>query len=146
MVRSATVPVLVIKRPHESFSIKKIVFACDLKKENIPAYKKVVAFAELFAASIEILYVNTSGANFMGFSDIENKIKTFNNALGERPLIKVYNYQNVEKGIFNFCFENEADLLAVPTHGKKGIAHFLKGSKAEDLANHAKLPVLTVRL
>lgn len=146
VVRTSEIPVLVIKRPHEDFSIKKIVFACDLKLENIAAYKKAVAFAQLFSATLEIVYVNTSGANYMGYSDIERKSKDFKDALGEEVKIKIYNYQTVEQGIFNFCLEHNADLLVMPTHGKKGIAHFLKGSKAEDVVNHAKLPVLTIKI
>ncbi|MEZ4811611.1 MAG: universal stress protein [Allomuricauda sp.] len=146
VVRTSQIPVLVVKRHHKDFTIQKIVFACDLKLENIPAYEKVVAFAQLFSATLEIVYVNTSGANYMGYSDIERKIEDFKNALGEEVTVKIYNYHTVEKGIFNFCLEHSADLLAIPTHGKKGIAHFFKGSKAEDVANHAKLPVLTVKL
>ena len=146
VVRTSSIPVLVIKKAHENFQIKKMVFACDLKLENIPAYQKVAEFAKLFSASVEIVYVNTSGANYMGFSDVERKIRDFNEGLGEKALIRIYNYHSVEKGIFNFCLEHGADLLAIPTHGKRGIAHFFKGSKAEDVANHAKLPVLTIKL
>ncbi|MCX7195292.1 MAG: universal stress protein [Proteobacteria bacterium] len=38
-----------------------------------------------------------------------------------------------------------ADLLVVGTHGRKGIAHFLIGSVAEDVTRSASLPVLLVR-
>lgn len=146
VVRTSQVPVLIIKRRHKDFSINKMVLACDLKLENISVYNRAIAFAELFSASLEIVYVNTSGANYMGYSDVERKIEKFNDELGKKAPIRIYNYHTVEGGIFNFCFEHDIDLLAIPTHGKKGIAHFLQGSKAEDVANHAKLPVLTIKL
>ncbi|MEQ1742959.1 MAG: universal stress protein [Candidatus Nitrotoga sp.] len=38
-----------------------------------------------------------------------------------------------------------ADLLVVGTHGRKGIAHFLIGSVAEDVTRSASMPVLLVR-
>lgn len=38
-----------------------------------------------------------------------------------------------------------ADLLVVGTHGRKGIAHFLIGSVAEDITRTASIPVLLVR-
>ena len=38
-----------------------------------------------------------------------------------------------------------ADLLVVGTHGRKGIAHFLIGSVAEDVTRTASMPVLLVR-
>ena len=37
------------------------------------------------------------------------------------------------------------DLLVVGTHGRKGIAHFLIGSVAEDVTRTASMPVLLVR-
>jgi nucleotide-binding universal stress UspA family protein len=39
----------------------------------------------------------------------------------------------------------DADLLVVGTHGRKGIAHFLIGSVAEDVTRTASMPVLLVR-
>ncbi|MFZ1547348.1 MAG: universal stress protein [Candidatus Nitrotoga sp.] len=38
-----------------------------------------------------------------------------------------------------------ADLLVVGTHGRKGIAHFLMGSVAENVTRTASMPVLLVR-
>ena len=38
-----------------------------------------------------------------------------------------------------------ADLLVVGTHGRKGIAHFLISSVAEDVTRTASMPVLLVR-
>lgn len=39
----------------------------------------------------------------------------------------------------------DADLLIVGTHGRKGIAHLLMGSVAEQVARTASMPVLLVR-
>jgi len=38
------------------------------------------------------------------------------------------------------------DVIAVGTHGRTGIAHLLLGSTAERVVQHAKCPVMTVRL
>jgi len=38
-----------------------------------------------------------------------------------------------------------ADLIAMGTHGRSGLAHLLLGSTAERVVQHAKCPVLTVR-
>ena len=52
----------------------------------------------------------------------------------------------VEDGILNFSNKVGADLIAMPTHGKKGLAHFFEGSVGEDVANHATLPVITFKV
>lgn len=41
--------------------------------------------------------------------------------------------------------EREADLVAMGTHGRSGVAHLLLGSTAERVVQHAACPVLTVR-
>lgn len=146
VVRTSDVPVLVVKKKHEQFKIKKIVFASGLGKEDVLAYKKAKAFAHLVSAGIEIVYVNTAGANFMGYDDIDKRAEKFRKALGQDVEINYYNYHTVERGILNYCFEKDADLLAIPTHGRRGLAHFVVGSLAENVANHAKIPVMTVKI
>lgn len=71
VVRSSGVPVLVIKKHHEDYTVKKMIFACDLNPENVSAYKKALAFATLYGASLEIIYVNTAAVNYMGYSDFD---------------------------------------------------------------------------
>ncbi|NNE77164.1 MAG: universal stress protein, partial [Pricia sp.] len=62
--------------------------------------------------------------------------------------VEVYQISDysVEKGIYGYAKETGADLIAIPTHGRSGLAHFFKGSIGEDLANHANLPVMTFRI
>ncbi len=146
VVRTSDLPVIVIKKPHDEFSINKMVLATDLSKESIPVYKKAKAFAELFSASLEVVYINSSGANFMGFDDVEKRIESFKKELGQEINVNFYNHHSVERGILNYCFEKDADLLVIPTHGRKGLAHFVVGSLAENVSNHAKIPVMTIKL
>lgn len=146
VIRTAEVPVLVVKQPRENYDFKRIVFACDLKTENIPAYRKAKAFAEMVAAKLEVVYVNTAGANFMGYDDIDKRAAQFSTALVEKVTVHYYNYHTVEKGIFSYCNANDTDLLIIPTHGRKGLAHFVVGSLAENVANHSNFPVMTIKL
>ncbi|MCB0373394.1 MAG: universal stress protein [Muricauda sp.] len=145
VVRTSDVPVLVVKKRHETIDIKKMVFACDMEKENVSAYKKAAAFADMISASLEVVYVNTAGANFLGYDDVKKRIAVFKKELGVAVKVNFYNYHTVERGILNYCAEHNADLLVMPTHGRRGLAHFVVGSLAESVANHAKIPVMTVK-
>jgi nucleotide-binding universal stress UspA family protein len=40
----------------------------------------------------------------------------------------------------------DADLISLSTHGRKGLVHLINGSLAEDVANHAERPVLSIRI
>jgi nucleotide-binding universal stress UspA family protein len=58
----------------------------------------------------------------------------------------VYDDNTEEDGIIHFAEEINADIIAVATHGRTGLAHLLSGSIAEDIVNHANRPVLTFNL
>ena len=47
---------------------------------------------------------------------------------------------NIDAGIIQHI---GADLIALSTHGRTGLAHLLSGSIAEDVVSHANRPVLT---
>ena len=53
---------------------------------------------------------------------------------------------SVEKGILNFANIIDADVILLNTSGRRGLAHLFTGSIGEDLANHAKLPVITFKV
>ena len=52
----------------------------------------------------------------------------------------------IEKGILNFSNLIGADLIVISTNGRKGMSHLFEGSVAEDLSNHASLPVVTIKI
>ena len=54
--------------------------------------------------------------------------------------------RNVETGILTYAHERQADLIVLFTHGHTGLRHLLQGSVAEDVLNHAPVPVLILPL
>lgn len=146
VVRTSDVPVIVIKKPHEDFTINKIVMATDFAKESVPVYKKADAFAKLFKASLEVVHINTTGANFIGYDIVEKRLEAFKKELDSNIQVNFYSHPSVERGVFKYCHEKNADLLVIPTHGRKGLAHFVVGSLAENISNHAQMPVMTVKM
>jgi nucleotide-binding universal stress UspA family protein len=49
-------------------------------------------------------------------------------------------------GIISFAKEIKADVLAMATHGRKGLSHFISGSITEDVVNHVTCPIWTYSL
>lgn len=146
VVRTSEVPVLVIKSPNPNFKINKMVFACDLKKESLKPFINVNIFAKSFSAEIQYLYINTPGEHFLSTHKIHEKATEFmDNAMTDKSVI-IYDDHSVESGILNYCENHNVDIIAIPTHGRKGLSHFFLGSLGEDLANHSKLPLLTFKI
>jgi len=151
VVRTCDIPVLVIKNPVDNFELDKVVFACDFKIENLRAYHNAMHIFDSFGASVDLLYVNLPGERFKSSGQIEEIVKEFLFKADEGNLDRfndvVYYYDyTVENGIFNYSNKIDADLIAIPTHGRRGLAHFFSGSIGEDVANHANRPVMTFRI
>lgn len=146
VVRSASCPVLTVKKRMADFSIKEIVLASDFKREVGKAVEQFKSFQELFGARIHLLYVNTPGA-FETSGNLHQKLERFAEKYGlQNYTINIYNDTIEEDGILHFAQDIDADLIMMATHGRTGLAHLLSGSIAEDLVNHTNRPVLTFHI
>ncbi|GGZ74315.1 universal stress protein [Algibacter mikhailovii] len=146
VVRTSEIPVLVIKKEHEAFTVKDFVFASDFKNESIPSYKKAIEFAKKLNAKIHLLMVNTPN-KFITTESSKRRMKIFEEASDfSNYTTNIFNDVNIEKGIMNFAQSIDAQLIGMSTHGRQGISHFFNGSISEDLVNHAKRPVITFKI
>jgi nucleotide-binding universal stress UspA family protein len=152
VVRSSEIPVLVIKQHISDFKISVGVFASDFSIEAKTAYKKAKDFFAEFDAMMRLTYINTPGVNFKSSKEIDALLYQFFDAVGDPDPMKrvaevdIVSDYTVEEGIFTYSQLLDADIITIPTHGRKGIAHFLRGSISEDVANHSVLPVLTIKM
>ena len=149
VVRTSQTPVLVIKGA-TNFKLQKGVFACDFKQESIPAFKKVMDLFDALKIETEFVYINMPGETYLSTNEIEQRIVDFIiqlSGVSLRPQdIVIYSDYSVEKGIFNYANRVKADIISLPTHGRRGLAHFFAGSIGEDVVNHSELPVLTIKI
>lgn len=146
VVRSSEKPVLIIKKDMPEFKIDKILLAIDKEIDNRNSLKKAMNFAELMNAELHLLFVNTPN-NFVTSKQAYADLKVNLNPEDLQQLkTHIYNDINIEEGILNFAEELNPDIIAVSTHGRKGLAHFFNGSISEDVANHATRPVLTFKI
>lgn len=144
IVRRSPVPVLAVKKYVKGSSIKDIVFPNTLDTElQEDLVMKVKALQNLFKANIHIVWINTPN-NFTRDSVTTARLKAFAKRFMFKDFtIHVYNDPYEESGVINFAQELKADMIAMGTHGRKGLAHLLSGSVAEDLVNHVDCPIWT---
>lgn len=146
VVRNSNVPVLVVKNEITDFKIDSFVFASDFKEESLVAFQKAKAFAAMLKAEMSLVYINTPGDNFLSTADAYAAINKFLRKANAAQEVKIYNDYSVERGILNYSELEGADIIGIPTHGRKGLAHFFMGSIGEDIANHSKIPVVTFKI
>lgn len=146
IVRRSPVPVLVMKEYYKG-PVKNIVFPNTLETEKQEdLIMKVKELQNFFKATIHILYVNTP-TNFTADNLTYDRLNRFaKRFMLKNYTLNIFNYPFEEPGIIQFAKSIKADLIAMGTHGRKGISHLLNGSLAEDLVNHANCPIWTFGL
>lgn len=150
VVRHSEIPVLIVKHKPVNLQFETVVFACDFSEEMVQPYIKACQFFENTSSNLKLLYVNLPGERFKSSIEMEATVATFlEKAEGNLSKINEIHYisdYTVEDGVLAFANIVGGDLIAVPTHGRKGIAHFFSGSIGEDIANHSTLPVITFKI
>jgi len=141
VVRNSTIPVIAVRKAPTQ--VKNIAFPVkpDLDQEQLTL--EVKNLQDFFNAKLHVVYINTPGL-FKRDADTTPQLEKF----AKRFMLKNYTLNifadvTEEDGIINFSQTVKADMVAMRTHGRKGLAHLGAGSIAEDVVNHARRPVLT---
>ncbi|MEQ9466413.1 MAG: universal stress protein [Ekhidna sp.] len=146
IVRKATCPVISVSDKFSMEPIEKIIFASDFMNTDDFFIEKVKALQAMMDAQLNIVKINTPAS----FTSTRHDLKQMNEFVDkygiENFTIDIYNYKNEEDGIILYAEDIGADMIALGTHQRKGVGHFLAGSIAEDVVNHAKVPVWTAHL
>ena len=146
VVRTSTIPVIVVKTDAEKFKFKKIVFASNYENENKDAFKDFLTFAKQFNSQIHLLKINTV-SSFESSSVTKEKIKDFIKDFEiDRKTIHIHNDVSVVKGITNFAQEIDADLIALTTHGRSGLSSLFNSSIAKSVSKSVLRPVITFKI
>ncbi|MFN3841195.1 MAG: universal stress protein [Cyclobacteriaceae bacterium] len=147
VVRRSPVPVIAIKKYVKASSIKNIVFPNTLDTETQEdLVMKVKALQNFFKAKIHIVWINTP-TNFTPDRITSERLHTFARRFMFKDFtISIYNDPFEESGIINYAHSINADMIAMGTRGRKGLAHILSGSVAEDVVNHVDCPIWTYAL
>lgn len=149
VVRYSSTPVLVVKSKPKSVNFDHIVLATDFSEESVPAVKKALELLLELGQKTTLLHINSPNLAFLSTDEIDEKISIFLKLakLNESDVtIARISDHNVEDGVSNFARKQQADAIAMITHGRKGLSHFFGGSISEDVVNHSKLPVITFKL
>jgi nucleotide-binding universal stress UspA family protein len=143
IVRVSPVPVLSVRKATTVSSIKKILFPSTLELNQPEMMTHVKSLQEFFGASLHILWVNTP-IFFKRDKDIHALLDTFVRHYGLKDYtMNIRNDTFEVDGIVSFAGEMKADMIAMPTHGRRGLAHLISGSIAEDVLNHVQCPIWT---
>ena len=146
VIRTAACPVITIKSPTKLEHLKTIVYGSNLSEKEKPVIEKLKVLQQWLQAEIQILQVFTNsytrpdGSDWVAIRDFieENEIDNCN------PYFTPA--KSEDEGIVKFAMNQEANMIAVGTHGRQGLARLFNDSIAEGLSHSAHLPVWTCNL
>ena len=141
--------------------IKKILFPVDLSPVSSKIASSVIAFGESFDAEIHLVHVAVTMEEIAGVYGPDAIVGNFDDEVAEsaeRELEKFEKkffagYPNkkrvVLKGdpvdeIIAYIKAQKIDLVAMGTHGRKGLDKILFGSVADRMVRNSPVPVLTI--
>ena len=144
VVRSSKVPVIAVKNAAAISKLKNIIFPTNLDLNQKHLVASVKALQHFLKAKLHILYINCP-ANFnrdinterwLSELVIQSKFKNYT--------LNIYNDTDEERGIVDFSSKYKNKIVAMSTHGRRGLNHLLMGSITEDVVNHIDCPIWTL--
>jgi len=145
IVRTASCPVITIKKKTDPLAIKKVVFASSFNELDAVLASRIKNMQQVFDAQFYFLNVNTPG-DFKTTRESDARLKKFIKTYTfENIKAEIYNSLSEESGILEFADDIGADMIAMSTHGRTGFLHLLTGSIAEDVVNQSARPVWTLK-
>ncbi len=143
IVRLSPLPVLAVRKSHKLSVIKNIVFPTTLDPDQNRLLTHLKELQNFFSAKLHFLQVNTPH-NMKRTADEKVMMEDYVRKFGfENYTLNTRNHFYEQEAIMNFTTEIKADMIAMGTHSRKGLAHLFSGSVAEDVVNLMDCPVWT---
>ena len=146
VVQFAETPVLVLKKKLNIDHIERVVFASNFYTEAATSFGPIGELAELFGAELHLLKVITP-AHFERTAYSERLMQDFASTVNLKEYtMHVYNDVSIERGIECYVRDHGIGLVAMETHGRKGLSHLFYGSTTEDVLEHLETPLLSTHI
>jgi nucleotide-binding universal stress UspA family protein len=143
VLRSVTVPSLIVKHPPSQEAIKHIAFASTFEEDQTMAFEKIAKISEMLDAQLHLVFINTP-YGFTETAEMEKRLDAFCKSGSQRIIRHTVNAHNEERGIRYFMEKTEIDLFSIATAGKSDIAQFFSPSLTERLITNLDIPVLSI--
>lgn len=143
VVRFAKIPVIAIRKAPFFSSIRNIVFPNTMELDQTELILRIKKLQKLFDATLHLLMINTP-TQFLRDQEAKRAMEEFAKHYQlQNYTINFRNNTHVREGVLDFVNEIKADMLAMGTHGRRGIAHMFFDSVTESVVNRVQCPIWT---
>jgi nucleotide-binding universal stress UspA family protein len=152
VVRESKIPVITIKGKHHRKGCKNIVLPLDLSKETREKVSNAIQLSRLFGgATIRVVSVLFTTDEFVvnRITRQLGQVKAFlekENVECTAEIIKgIKGEETLAQNILEYAQKVEGDLIMIMTQQEIDFTQYFIGSSAQEIINHSKIPVLSIR-
>jgi nucleotide-binding universal stress UspA family protein len=152
VVRESKIPVITIQGKHHRKGCKNIVLPLDLSKETREKVSKAIELSKLFGgATIRVVSVLFTTDEFVvnRITRQLGQVKAFlekENIECTAEIIKgIKGEETLAQNILEYAQKVEGDLIMIMTQQEVDFTQYFIGSSAQEIINHSKIPVLSIR-
>ena len=143
VVRFSNVPVLTIPTAFSPENIQNILIPVQLDRVPVRFLEEVKLLRTLFSAKLNFVWVK-SPHDLGAFDQLYKQFTEYLSAYFEEEDYHLFTQRDFlpEEAIVTVAEESKADMIAMATCQRRGIAHLFFGSTTESVVNHTNVPVL----
>lgn len=141
VLRVSSVPVLSVKLNDPVTDFRNMVVATDMNRKADRSMEHIKRLAAKLGAKLHLVHVTSKPEKY------QPKLEDYARNHGfENYTVGVVEDRDTEEGIKHYSAKVGADMIALVTHGRDGLAAFFTHSTSEDVIRQANVPVLTLNM
>jgi len=147
VVKNSSCPVLTIPGINEWLDFKKILFPIRLVPNALDKYHMIRPIIRKNGSSLKITGMVKKGSH-VDFIEINTLINTIKSKMEEDGVAcksEIYNCDDISKKVLAVSDEEQSDMIVITATLDNSIRDFFMGPYTQDIVNHSKVPVLSIR-
>jgi len=147
VVTLSDVPVLTIQKEISETGFKNILIPIDNALHSREKVNMALLIAEVFGSTIHIIGLPDSEEE-LDVNKINIKLKSVEKIIGNDKLsykTTIVHGKNLAKDALDYADKNNCDLIVINTGHESKLTGIFLGAFAQQLVNHSKIPVLSIK-
>ena len=150
VIKHAPCPVMSIREKPDHIEFTKILLPLDLTKETGEKVAWGIEFAKIFNSEL-VLFSVLQTTDEAAISKLKGRLNKALEYIHSKGIKNVHTEMvgmsdSVAHTTLDYCIANDVDLICVMTQQEEAnLADRLVGTNADSMANHARIPIMSIR-
>lgn len=147
VVTLSEVPVLTMQKENKTLEFKNILIPIDNSLHSREKVNTTMIIADLFGATIHLIGL-PSFTDLKELDEIKIKLKSVEKIVSTDKLpykTTIVHGKNLAENAIKYASENKCDLIVINTGHESKLTGIFLGAFAQQIVNHSKIPVLSIK-